>query len=72
MKTKCDKCKEIYSITYSPNKIEGYFVTQQVWDSRQSDLLDEIMKEDGNKPVYCQKCPSCGHIYCYDGDELKT
>jgi DNA-directed RNA polymerase subunit M/transcription elongation factor TFIIS len=62
MKGKCDKCNEVYNITDSPNKIEGYFVTQQVWEVRQSDSLDEVMKEKGNKPIYCQKCPKCGHI----------
>lgn len=71
MKDKCDKCGVTYNITNSPNKIEGVFVTQEVWDVRQSDLLDEIMKEDGNKPIYCQKCPSCDYIKPINEDELK-
>ena len=62
MKGKCDKCDKVYSITVSPNKIEGYFITQEVWDVRQSELLDEVIKEEGNKPIYCQRCPFCSHI----------
>ena len=62
MKGKCDNCGKVYSITDSPNKIEGYFVTQQVWYVRQSEMLDEVVKEEGNKPVYCQKCPKCGFV----------
>jgi len=63
MKGQCNKCKEIYSITGSPNKIEGYFITQEAWDLRQSDSLDVIILKEGNKPIYCQKCPKCGHIF---------
>jgi len=62
MKGKCNKCAHVYNITCSPNKIEGYFVTQDVWDARQSEMLNDVIKEDGNKPIYCQKCPKCGHI----------
>jgi uncharacterized OB-fold protein len=62
MKGQCDKCGNVYNITSSPNKIEGYFVTQEVWDCRQSDLLNNIIKEEGNKPIYCQKCPECSNI----------
>lgn len=62
MKGQCDSCGEVYSITCSPNKIEGYFVTQELWDARQSELLDEVEKEEGNEKIYCQKCPKCGNI----------
>ena len=62
MTSKCDKCNVVYNITHSPNKIEGYFITQEVWDVRQSDLLDEVIKEEGNEKIYCQKCPECGFI----------
>jgi uncharacterized OB-fold protein len=62
MKGQCDKCGNVYNITDSPNKIEGYFVNQEVWNCRQSEFLNEVIKESGNKPIYCQKCPECGNI----------
>ena len=62
MKGKCNMCGAVYNITDSPNKIEGYFVTQEVWYARQSDDLNELIKKDCNKPIYCQKCPVCGNI----------
>jgi hypothetical protein len=63
MKGKCELCGGIYDITSSPNKIEGYFVNQEVWDARQTDFLNEVLEEDGNEKVYCHKCPYCGNIF---------
>lgn len=59
---KCDSCSEVYNITTSPNKIEGFFITEELYDVRQSELWDEVVKEEGNEKIYCQKCPKCGNI----------
>ena len=62
MKEKCDNCGYFYSFTDSPNKIEGYFITQEFHEARKSDLWDTIEKEKGNEKTYCYRCPECGFV----------
>jgi len=62
MKEQCEHCKEVFSITSSPNNIEGYFVTE--------DVLEEIGLVDPfhlfgyikAKCSYGVKCPKCKKI----------
>ena len=61
MKEQCEHCKEVFSITSSPNNIEGYFVTEDVIEEMDEEM-DFPLGFIKAKCSYGVKCPKCKKI----------
>lgn len=70
---RCPNCKELHSTTGTPNKIEGYFLSDLVVETtqprRDRDNILEMLSWAGEYGIPANRCPACKTITPQEVDD---